>query len=137
MLITVQRQKKTTDGIFGFLSIDTDPFNCFTVENLEKSIPEGEYDLIIDDSKRFKCKMPHIIVPARDDLKGGYGLAGIRIHSANFPSQLEGCIAVGDKIGNDCVDDSRDTFIKLWKIIQDQKDMKITVLDIVEQGVKV
>src|SRR5271154_7560091 len=96
MTIIVQRKTKTADGIFGVLTLDWHPFTCVTLENLVKSIPAGIYDLNFTYSPHFNRVMPHIIVPSRDALAGGD--AGIRIHWANFPTQLDGCIAVGTSV---------------------------------------
>ena len=129
MRLTVTRQKQTVDGFLGTLSIDTNPFTCFTVENLAHAIPEGTYTVKIDLSPRLQIITPHIIVPARDQAAGGD--AGIRIHSANFPSQLLGCIAVGDKQEVDAVDDSKETFLKLMAIINSVPDLTIQIIDII------
>ena len=118
MKLTVNRNRDTIDGIFGKLTIDTDPFFCYTCENLEKSIPAGEYPLIFSYSRRFQRMMPEILVPKR---------TGIRIHSANYPNQLEGCIAVGNREEEDAVDDSKNTFVKLMIIIKDEDNLSILI----------
>lgn len=125
MNILVKRTKKTSDGIFGVMQVAD--FICYTCENLEKSILADTYVVNFTLSKRFQSLMPHIIVPYRDVLAGGD--AGIRIHSANYPKQLEGCIAVGDRIEGDMVCDSRETFAKLFHIINNNPDIKITITE--------
>lgn len=127
-LIVVQRDHKTVDGIFGTMKFNS--FQCYTVENLAKAIPAGLYSVVIDYSPRFNAQMPHIIVPARDQAAGGD--AGIRIHPANLPVQLEGCIAVGDTEEPDAVDNSRITFNQLFKLITDVDGLQIQVFDIPE-----
>jgi Family of unknown function (DUF5675) len=127
LLIIVNRQRKTVDGIFGTVSLDTNPFTAFTVENLAKAIPAGLYDVTFDYSPRFNQILPHIHVPVRDQAAGGD--AGLRLHPANYPGQLEGCIAVGDKEEPDSVDDSRVTFNHLFKIISGEQFVKIEVND--------
>lgn len=121
MLIRVQRKRKTIDGMFGVLSIDGNSFGCFTVENLQDSIPAGYYPVEFTYSPEFNATMPLIDVPNR---------TAIRIHPANYPKQLLGCIAVGDKEEPDAVDDSRNTFNILNKIITGQTDLHISVADI-------
>jgi hypothetical protein len=75
--------------------------------------------------------MPHIIVPSRDSASGGD--AGIRIHWANFPSQLEGCIAVGTMVDGDSIDESLVPFNQLMKIISPIKEgLKLEIKDIEE-----
>lgn len=128
MLITVQRKTKTSDGIFGQLTLDWNPFTCVTLENLAKSIPAGLYDVNFTYSPHFNRVMPHIIVPSRDQLAGGD--AGIRVHWANFPAQLEGCIAVGTMVDGDSIDESLVPFNQLYAILNMQAGIKIQVNDI-------
>lgn len=120
MIIRVQRKKQTADGIFGIMTIDGNSFGCFTVENLKDSIPAGNYPVEFTYSPEFNQTMPLIDVPNR---------TAIRIHYANYPHQLLGCIAVGDKEEPDAVDDSRVTFNQLFKIINGQEDLQIIVTD--------
>lgn len=126
MLLDVKRQRKTVDGIMGIMTIDVEPFTCFTVENLGKSIPAGTYDVDFTWSNKFRRFMPHIIVPDRDAL-APFGDAGIRIHVANFASSLEGCIGVGEIQNENAVYASRKAFDRLFRIIRNQKDLKIKV----------
>lgn len=129
MIITVQRKTKTTDGLFGIMSLDWNSFTCVTLENLSKSIPPGLYDLNFTYSPHFNRTMPHLIVPSRDLLAGGD--AGIRIHWANFPAQLDGCIAVGTAVDGDSIDESVVPFNQLYKILNMQAGIKVQVNDIV------
>jgi hypothetical protein len=128
MNVIVQRKSETADGIFGVLTLDWNPFTCVTLENLLKSIPSGIYDLNFTYSPHFNRIMPHILVPSRDALAGGD--AGIRIHWANFPAQLEGCIAVGTNVDGDSVDASLVPFNQLYAILNMQAGLKIDVRDI-------
>lgn len=130
MTIIVQRKSKSADGIFGTLSLDWNPFTCVTLENLAKSIEPGIYDLNFTYSPHFNRTMPHIFVPDRDHLAGGD--AGIRIHWANFPAQLEGCIAVGTAIDGDSIDESLIPFNQLYSILAMQAGIKIEIRDITE-----
>jgi len=125
MNIIVQRKTKTQDGIFGQLSLDWNPFTCVTLENLNHAIPAGTYELDFTYSPHFNRVMPHLIVPSRDSLAGGD--AGIRIHWANFPAQLEGCIAVGTKVDGDSIDESLIPFNQLFNILKMQAGIKIQV----------
>ena len=125
MLITVTRTSKTQDGIYGNLIIDGNPFKCVTMENLNKEILAGVYNMDFTFSPHFNRIMPHLIVPDRDTLAGGD--AGIRIHWANFPAQLEGCIAVGTTLDGDSIDESLIPFNQLYAIIQGQQGLKIKV----------
>lgn len=127
IIIYVERKSRTVDGIFGTMTLNVTPFKCVTLENLDKSIPAGTYDLDFTYSPHFNRIMPHIIVPSRDALAGGD--AGIRIHWANFPAQLDGCIAVGTAVDGDSIDESLIPFNQLWAILGQQKGIKINVLD--------
>lgn len=57
------------------------------------AIPRGVYEVKITYSPRFGRNMPLLC--------GVPGYSGIRIHSANYASQLEGCLAPGvnDAVG--------------------------------------
>lgn len=125
MLLILRRQQETTNGVLGVLTIDSDPFHCFTVENKERRIAADTYAMNFTWSKRFQRIMPHIIVPYRDVLAGGD--AGIRIHTANFPTSVEGCVGVGLTQGTNAVYDSKAAFERLYKIIRRQKELKIQV----------
>jgi hypothetical protein len=125
MIITVTRTSKSQDGIFGNMVLDGNPFKCVTLENLDKEIPAGVYDVNFTFSPHFNRIMPHILVPSRDSLAGGD--AGIRIHWANFPAQLEGCIAVGTCVDGDSIDESLIPFNQFYSIIQGQEGLKIKV----------
>ena len=128
MIITVNRKSKSIDGIFGEMSLDWNPFTCVTLENLNKSIPSGLYDLNFTYSPHFNRVMPHIIVPSRDEQAGGD--AGIRIHWANFAIQLDGCIAVGTAVDGDSIDESLIPFNQLYAILNLQAGIKVQVIDI-------
>ena len=127
MLLTVTRTSKSKDGIFGNLIIDGNPFKCVTLENLDREIPTGVYDVNFTFSPHFNRVMPHIIVPSRDALAGGD--AGIRIHWANFPAQLEGCVTVGTSVDGDSIDESLIPFNQLYAIIEGQEGLKIKVCE--------
>lgn len=53
-------------------------------------IPKGTYEVITTYSNRFKKDMWL--------LKDVEGRSGIRIHSANYSRQLQGCIALGSSV---------------------------------------
>ena len=127
MKLTLVRTKKTQDGIFGKLSIDTSLFTCYTCENLAKAINPGIYNVKFDYSPRFNRTMPHLVVPDRDSLAGGD--AGIRIHWGNNPSDYEGCIGVGNGQEGDSIDNTVSTFNELYTIIKDEKGLTLTVVE--------
>lgn len=132
MIVIVQRKSKSIDGIFGVLTLDWTPpnnFTCVTLENLSKAILPGIYDLDFNYSSHFNRIMPHILVPSRDSMAGGD--AGIRIHWANFPTQLEGCIAVGTMVDGDSIDESLIPFNQLYAILGQQHGIKVEVREII------
>lgn len=128
MNIIVQRKSKSIDGIFGVMTLDWNAFTCVTLENLDKCIPKGTYEVDFNYSPHFNRIMPHILVPSRDSASGGD--AGIRIHWANFPAQLEGCIAVGTAVDGDSIDQSLIPFNQLYAILNQQHGITIEIRDI-------
>jgi len=122
MIVTVARTAKTSDGIFGNLIIDGDPFKCVTEENMALCIPAGVYDLVWMWSEHFQQIMPHVLVPGR---------VAIEIHWANYPKELEGCVALGTnaEIASDCIDESKVAWISFIKAILNQPGLKIKITE--------
>lgn len=101
---TLTRLETGDQGTFG--KLECGEFHCFTLElpwrDNEKDIsciPVGVYKCFFTTSPRFKKRMYEITnVPRR---------TGVRIHAANmagdkslgFYSHLNGCVALGEKIG--------------------------------------
>jgi hypothetical protein len=71
---------------------------CFALENRERAVAEGCYPILITWSNRFKRFLPLLM-----SVKGR---TGIRIHAANWPQELEGCIAPGMIEGDDFIGNS-------------------------------
>ena len=117
--LKLKRTKETFDGILGIMEAGT--FTCFTVENRSKAVPAGIYDVYFSWSGRFQRMTPHLKVPFRTE---------IEIHNANYPRQLSGCIAIGDRQEADAVDDSIDTDKKLEDLLRLQTNIKIQIFDI-------
>lgn len=89
-----------------------------SVEEIQKkkikgvtAIPTGTYEVIISYSNRFKKQLPLLL-----NVKG---YSGIRIHSGNTAADTEGCLLVGQNKVVGKVINSRDTFNKLFKILQE------------------
>ena len=79
----------------------------------ETAIPYGRYRVVVDYSPKFKRDMPHILdVPHFE---------GIRIHAANWPTQLEGCVAVGENkvkgglINSKVYERELTSYLKMWQ----------------------
>lgn len=98
MLLRLFRKTYTDKSIIGDFYIDGERV-AYSLENTQKAIPGGNYLVILSYSPRFQRDMPLICnVPGRE---------GIRIHSANYPHELEGCIALGLDKGEDMIFKSR------------------------------
>ena len=123
MEIKVERFKKDK-YTHGLLSIDSSPFECYTLEDKvregdifkvkvqnETAIPTGRYEVILNMSNRFKKYMPLLLnVP---------NFSGVRIHSGNTKDHTEGCILVGLENGEDgFLGDSRNAFNELIKVLR-------------------
>ena len=91
MRLTINRTGATGEALIGRLYVDG-VFECFTLEHLDVCIPAGTYSIEMTYSPAFHRDLPLLDgVPGRSD---------IRIHPANWPDQLKGCIAVGQSHGD-------------------------------------
>lgn len=119
MVLRLDRIHKLSDCTIGKLFIDN-VFECYTLEDVvravkipnETAIPAGAYDVVIDDSPKYKRLMPHILdVP---------NFIGIRIHSGNTDKDTSGCILVGDTLDlpNQRILNSRIAFNRLFRKLQ-------------------
>lgn len=57
------------------------------------AIPAGRYRVVLEDSQRFGPNCPTI--------QGVPGYSYIRIHSGSTPADTDGCVIVGDQVGDD------------------------------------
>ena len=98
-----------------------DTLNLYTMENAEKMIPTGEFKGRLTNSPKFSNKafyrklgglVPEIYVPER---------AGIRIHVANYKSEVQGCVGVGLSACSMGVIDSRLAYTQLMSIFDNGK----------------
>lgn len=97
-VVTLVRKHEEDGGTWGRLVCKEYGIELHTLEqNWEDNkrsvscIPEGTYNVRATQSARFGRLMYLVeAVPER---------TGIRIHPANFPSELQGCIALGTSIG--------------------------------------
>ena len=141
MEILLQRVAKKDKYTIGKLYIN-DQYFCDTLEDTDRgltqsmteqqigskkvygetAIPTGTYRIIISYSNKFKKQMPLLLnVP---------GFAGIRIHSGNTEKDSLGCILVGKNKAVGKVLESRDTYSKLFSILQEankKETIKITI----------
>lgn len=113
-MITLQREPFSEDGTFGRLG------RFYTCERpwLDNQtgiscIPSGIYDVQKTWSPRFG-RMMFLVLGVR-------GRTGVRIHPANLPTQLEGCIALGLKRG--WMDGKRAVFLSQPAVRQFESEM--------------
>lgn len=94
MKLSVIRDVRTQDYTLGTFYVDG-AFFCYTVEDAVRdtkifgktAIPEGNYQVKLTMSNRFKKLLPLLIsVP---------GFEGVRIHSGNTAADTEGCVLIG------------------------------------------
>lgn len=116
----LQRTVTGTNGspTLGKLTSRDGKFMCYTLERPgdgdHPCIAAGTYKVGIDwhhpgTAATYRC--PELLdVPGRSQ---------IQIHIANRCGELQGCIAPGERIGNDCVEDSGAAFRRLMKYLED------------------
>ena len=85
----------------------------------QTAIPTGHYVINITYSPKYKRMMPLLL-----DVKG---FSGIRIHSGNSSKDTEGCLLVGKNKKVGMVLESRDTYQRLFKMMQGEKDITIDI----------
>lgn len=84
------------------------------------AIPYGRYKILIQQSPRFSQRAGKpVYVPYITNVPG---YSGVEIHSANFASQLLGCIAPGmyDPLKVDSVWFSKQSYQKLFDLIKEK-----------------
>jgi hypothetical protein len=132
MELTLQREPSNTKCTIGELDIDGQ-FEAYTCEDIvrpvkikgETAIPAGRYQVVITMSARFKRELPLLLnVP---------NFEGVRIHTGNTASDTEGCILVGQELGDMSVLNSRAAFAhlfpKIQEALQDGGECWITIKD--------
>lgn len=85
----------------------------------ETAIPTGHYVINITYSPKYKRMMPLLL-----DVKG---FSGIRIHSGNSSKDTEGCLIVGKNKKVGMVLESRDTYKRLFKMMEGQEEITIDI----------
>lgn len=89
----------------------------------QTAIPTGHYNIEITYSPKYKRMMPLLL--------GVKGYSGIRIHSGNTAKDTEGCLLVGKNKQVGMVLDSRNTYQRLFAMMQGEKNITI---DIIRKG---
>ena len=85
----------------------------------QTAIPTGHYNIDITYSPKYKRMMPLLL-----DVKG---FSGIRIHSGNTSKDTEGCLIVGKNKQVGMVLESRDTYQRLFEMMQGEKNITIDI----------
>ena len=96
--------------------------NCKCKEKVygETAIPAGTYKVILSYSNRFKRILPELLnVPH---------FLGIRIHRGNTEQDSAGCIILGENKVKGKVINSTPYEIKLVKLLENQKNVTITII---------
>ena len=97
MKIKLVRDVPTVVSQQGELFVDN-VHECWTIENPEKLIPKGIYEIVPCFMDHLQRQLPMLLsVPGRD---------GIYIHNCNYANQLEGCIGLGQMKTKDMVSNS-------------------------------
>ena len=85
----------------------------------KSAIPEGTYRVVVTKSQRFQKYLPLLV--------GVPGFEGVRIHAGNTSRDTEGCILVGQNLQVGKVLWSRITLEKLMKLIENEKEIYLTI----------
>ena len=127
-IITLNRIISTDEGILGLLHSNGSPISV-TLERpwkdnkaWESSIPFGMYPLTrLDKSKAFNY--PHYL------LEGVQDRTFIKIHVANYPSELHGCIGVGSYFANGSIAicKSRNAMDHVMWFLDRHKDISLNI----------
>ena len=108
--------KETADGVFGVMDYEG-KYLAVTMERKSVSIPTGTFRGYKRYSSHLGIQVVGIDVPNRTD---------IECHPANHVCQLEGCIAVGDTIDNDALDNSKDGFDRMMAAVPDTFTVQVS-----------
>lgn len=118
LLLKIKRLRTSKDAIFGEIVVDG-KWVCYSMERTAVAIPLGSYNATMELSPHFGFATPHLDVPNR---------TYIEVHPANYPSQLQGCIAVGQQIDGDALDNSRAAFDSLAKLLPPEAPFLVSVV---------
>ena len=132
MKLILTRHARRADYTIGRLEDENGMKICDTLEptwrdykggemkNPKKSaIPEGSYRVVVTKSRRFQKYLPLLV--------GVPGFEGVRIHAGNTSRDTEGCILVGQNLQVGKVLWSRITLEKLMKLIENEKEIYLTI----------
>ena len=132
MKLVLTRHARRADYTIGRLEDENGKKICDTLEPIwrnydggemkiprKSAIPEGSYRVVVTKSRRFQKYLPLLV--------GVPGFEGVRIHAGNTSRDTEGCILVGQNIQVGKVLWSRITLEKLMKLIENEKEIYLTI----------
>lgn len=127
MKLDLIRKEFTENSTIGEIQIDR-KFFCYSLEDAVRdtkikgitAIPEGEYQVIMTHSPRFKMVMPLLC--------GVPNFEGVRIHAGNSSKDTEGCILVGYVKAKDTIGQSKKAFNDLMVLLKEANNsIKISI----------
>lgn len=135
MNLLLERFAYSPDGTFGKLYVGD--YVCYTCERpwvgnakSKSCIPEGRYDMKLRQSGVVTRSSGGEFVEGWE-ICNVPGRSYIMLHPANWPSELEGCIAPGQEYTiirkANGVTSSRDTFKKIMKLLEDEDTHTIDI----------
>lgn len=119
--IKLKRYDYDKDSIHGIIDIHTESGYCAsfrTIENREKKINEGVYNMYYGHSPRFNRDLWSIDVNGRP---------GIRFHVANWARDLRGCVGIGLYRKDDMVYHSARALELMGGMLKIDKQYKIII----------
>ena len=132
MKLILTRHARRADYTIGRLEDENGKKICDTLEPIwrnydggemkiprKSAIPEGSYRVVVTKSRRFQKYLPLLV--------GVPGFEGVRIHAGNTSRDTEGCILVGQNLQVGKVLWSRITLEKLMKLIENEKEIFLTI----------
>ena len=124
-MLTLVRYTRTDEAILGSLYLNG-AFVCYTLENAEKAIPCGIYNVQNSKSPKFKRELPllhNAQVPAS---------RGIRIHVGNTAKDSQGCVLVGMGRNGDRLTESTPAETMVTMICRNESNL--VIVDNYKQG---
>jgi Family of unknown function (DUF5675) len=124
----LRRTRETASAVMGALWLrglrwlyTLEPSRLTPVHEGHPCIPAGTYRVVLTKSPHLGYICPELLdVPGRSN---------IRIHKANFPADLLGCIAVGEDQQSDFVDQSGVAFERLMAVLPHYEPIWLTITD--------
>lgn len=150
-MITLRVERFAADklsdvGVFGRLYLNGRDFGVTCEQPWRDNakgrscVPEGDYELRPWDSDKYGSVVvlvnPALSVYATEadvpKAERGIARSACLIHAANWPHQLQGCVAIGKRLANmpphgPGITDSRETLAKLRSLWGDRRGMQLAI----------